>query len=91
MTKTEKQNANREKMLTELRRARNDIAAMTNWMETQLYHYSDDEIAEFPESYDWATVGALQRVRSDLMETLRFFVGFETTEDVQHCLDEMNE
>jgi len=91
MTKTEKENTNREKMLAELRRARNDIACITNWMEMQLDHYSDDEIAEFPESYDWATVGTLQKVRSDLMETLRFFAGFETTEDIQRSLDEMNE
>ena len=60
-------------------------------IDMQLGHYDDDEIADFPESYDWATVGTLQKVRSDLMETLRFFAGFETTEDIQRSLDEMNE
>ncbi len=91
MNTTEKQNAKKQDMLDALRRARNDIACMTNWLEMELGHYDDDEIADFPESYDWATVGTLQKVRSDLMETLRFFAGFETTEDIQRSLDEMNE
>ena len=90
MDKTERQNANRQKMLAELRRARNDIAALTDWMELQLSHYSDEEIADCPETFNWGSVGTLKEVRSQLMDTLRFFAGFETTEELQNSLDELN-
>ena len=90
MNKTEKQNANRENMLAELRRARNDIAALTDWMELQLGHYSDEEIADCPETFNWGSVGTLKEVRSQLMDALRFFAGFETTEELQNSLDDLN-
>ena len=90
MTKTENTNANREPMLAELRRVRSDIAALTDWMEMQLEHYSDKEIADCPESFNWGSVGTLTEVRSQLMETLRFFAGFETTKELQDSLDDLN-
>ena len=90
MNKTERQNANREKMLAELRRARNDIACMANWMELQLEHYSDEKITDCPEGFNWGSVGTLKEVRSQLMDTLRFFAGFEITEELQNSLDDLN-
>ena len=73
---------NTKRMMDALKRAQADIASLTDWLECELEKQNGDEVA-------WATVGSLEHVRENLIETLAFFSGVEQTE-IQRSLDELH-
>ena len=73
---------NKQRMMEALKRAQADIASLADWIECELDKDSDDEIT-------WASVGSLEHVRENLIETLAFFSGVEQTE-IQRSLDELH-
>jgi len=73
---------NKQRMMAALKRAQADIASLADWIECELDKDSDDEIT-------WASVGSLEHVRENLIETLAFFSGVEQAE-IQRSLDELH-
>jgi len=68
---------NKKQMFAKLRRARNDIACITNWLEMELGKYGDNEIETNPES------------RNKMTAALRFISGFGSTEEIEESLEEL--
>lgn len=65
--------------------AKKDIANLLGWYEC--------ELSKTPNKIDWAHVGTLNHVKENLLETLSFLSGFETstikeTLEESHMLDE---
>jgi len=73
---------NKQRMMDAIKRARADIASLADWIECELDKDSDDEVT-------WASVGSLEHVRENLIETLAFFSGVEQSE-IQRSLDELH-
>ena len=73
---------NKQRMIAALKRAQADIASLADWIECELDKQNDDEIT-------WATVGSLEHVRENLIETLAFFSGVEQSE-IKRSLDELH-
>jgi len=73
---------NKQRMMDALKRARADIASLADWIECELDKEAKDEIT-------WASVGSLEHVREQLIETLAFFSGLEQSE-IQRSLDELH-
>jgi len=73
---------NKQRMMDAIKRARADIASLADWIECELDKDSDDEVT-------WASVGSLEHVRENLIETLAFFAGVEQSE-IQRSLDELH-
>ena len=73
---------NKQHMMDAFRRAQADIASLADWIECELAKDSADEIT-------WASVGSLEHVREDLIETLAFFSGVKQSE-IQRSLDELH-
>jgi hypothetical protein len=72
---------NKKKAIDALKRARADIASLTDWLECELQKQADENVT-------WATVGSIEHVRTTLVETLAFFSGFRVSE-IQRSLDEL--
>ena len=73
---------NKQRMMDAIKRARADIASLADWIECELDKDRDDEVT-------WASVGSLEHVRENLIETLAFFSGFEQSE-IKRSLDELH-
>ena len=73
---------NKQRMIDAFKRAQADIASLADWIECELDKDSDDEVT-------WASVGSLEHVRENLIETLAFFSGVEQSE-IQRSLDELH-
>jgi len=73
---------NKQRMMDAIKRARADIASLADWIECELDKDSGDEVT-------WASVGSLEHVRENLIETLAFFAGVEQSE-IQRSLDELH-
>lgn len=73
---------NTQRMMDALKRARSDIASLTDWLELELDKQDGREVT-------WATVGTLEHVRENLVETLAAFSGVEQSE-IQGSLDELH-
>jgi hypothetical protein len=73
---------NKQRMMDAIKRARADIASLADWIECELDKDRDDEVT-------WASVGSLEHVRENLIETLAFFSGVEQSE-IQRSLDELH-
>ena len=69
-------------MMDAFKRAQADIASLADWIECELQKHDDQKVA-------WATVGSLEHVREQLIETLAFFSGVEQSE-IQRSLDELH-
>ncbi len=74
--------SNTQYMTDALNRVRADIASLADWIECELEKDGDDEVT-------WASVGSLEHVRENLIETLAFFSGVEQSE-IQRSLDELH-
>jgi hypothetical protein len=77
MSKTQ----NNQAAMTAFKRAQADIASLADWFECEMQKYDEAEVT-------WATVGSLEHVRENLIETLAFLSGINTTE-IQRSLDEL--
>lgn len=75
-------NTNNQNVLVAYKRAQADIASLADWIECELDKYDDTEVT-------WATVGSLEYVRNNLMETLESFSSIPRTE-IQRNLDELH-
>lgn len=73
---------NTQRMMDALKRARSDIASLTDWLELELDKQDGREVT-------WATVGTLEHVRENLVETLAAFSGVEQSE-IQRSIDELH-
>ena len=73
---------NTQRMMDAFKRAQADIASLADWIECELEKHDDQEVS-------WATVGSLESVREQLLETLAFFSGVEQSE-IQRSLDELH-
>jgi len=73
---------NKSSVVIAMNRARSDIANLADWLECELDKDSDDEIT-------WATVGSLEHVKENLIETLAYFSGVEKDE-ITRNLDELH-
>ena len=74
---------NTQRMMDAFKRAQADIASLADWIECELEKFeNDDEVS-------WASVGSLESVREQLVETLAFFSGVEQAE-IQRSLDELH-
>ena len=73
---------NTQRMMDAFKLAQADIASLADWIECELEKYEDDEVT-------WASVGSLEHVRENLIETLAFFSGVEQSE-IQRSLDELH-
>jgi len=76
------QNNNTQRMMDAFKRARADIASLADWIECELEKHEDQEVT-------WASVGTLEHVRTQLIETLASFSGVEQTE-IKRSLDELH-
>jgi len=74
---------NKQRMMDAFKRAQADIASLADWIECELEKCDDDD------EVSWASVGSLEHVRENLIETLAFFSGFERSE-IQRNLDELH-
>ena len=72
---------NTKRMMDAFKRAQADIASLADWIECEL-DKDGDEVT-------WASVGSLEHVREQLVETLAFFSGVEQSE-IQRSLDELH-
>ena len=72
---------NKQRMMDAFKRAQADIASLADWIECEL-DKDGDEVT-------WASVGSLEHVREQLVETLAFFSGVEQSE-IQRSLDELH-
>jgi len=73
---------NKQRMMDAFKRAQADIASLADWIECELDKEKADEVT-------WASVGSLEHVRENLIETLAFFSGVEQSE-IQRSLDELH-
>jgi hypothetical protein len=73
---------NTQRMMDAHKRARADIASLTDWLELELDKQDGREVT-------WASVGTLEHVRENLVETLAAFSGVEQSE-IQGSLDELH-
>ena len=73
---------NKQAVIDALKRARADVASLTDWLECELEKQNDDEVT-------WGTVGTLEHVRANLIETLAFFSGIDESE-IKRSLDELH-
>jgi len=73
---------NKQPVIDALKRARADVASLTDWLECELEKQNDDEVT-------WGTVGTLEHVRQNLIETLAFFSGIDESE-IKRSLDELH-
>jgi len=71
-----------QRKMDAFKRVQAEIASMTDWIECELEKYDDAEVT-------WASVGSLEHVRENLIETLAFFSGFEQRE-IRRSLDELH-
>ena len=76
------QNNNTQRMMDAFKRAQADIASLADWIECELEKHNDQKVT-------WATVGSLEHVREQLIETLEFFSGVEQSE-IKRSLDELH-
>ena len=74
---------NTQRMMDAYRRAQADIASLTDWIECELDKTDDDG------EVSWASVGSLNHVRENLIETLAFLSGVEQSQ-IQRSLDELH-
>jgi hypothetical protein len=74
---------NPQRMMDAFKRAQADIASLADWIECELEKYDDDG------EVTWASVGSLEHVRENLIETLAFFSGVEQSE-IKRSLDELH-
>ena len=74
---------NTQRMMDAFKRAQADIASLADWIECELEKYEDDD------EVTWASVGSLEHVRENLIETLAFFSGVEQSE-IKRSLDELH-
>jgi len=74
---------NKQRMMDAFKRAQADIASLADWIECELEKFEDDD------EISWASVGSLEHVREQLLETLAFFSGVEQAE-IQRSLDELH-
>jgi len=74
---------NTKRMMDAFKRAQADIASLADWIECELEKLEDDD------EVTWASVGSLEHVRDQLIETLAFFSGVEQSE-IQRSLDELH-
>ena len=72
---------NKQRMMDAFKRAQADIASLADWIECELDKYDDDD------EVSWASVGSLEHVRENLIETLAFMSGFNATE-IKNTLEE---
>ena len=72
-----------KEMMDSYKRARADIASLTDWLECELEKFDTRD------DLNWSTVGTLGHVRKNLLETLVFLSGFEESE-IQRSLDELH-
>ena len=61
--------------------AQQDVSTLIDWLEC--------ELEQQPQSLDWGHVGSLNYVRSNLLETLSFYSGFEP-KTLERELDELH-
>jgi len=73
---------NKQPVIDALMRARADVASLTDWLECELQKQTDEDVT-------WATVGTLEHVRENLIETLAFFSGIDESE-IKRSLDELH-
>ena len=73
---------NTKRMMDAFKRAQADIASLADWIECELNKQDDRQVT-------WASVGSLEHVRENLIETLAFFSGVEHSE-IQRSLDELH-
>jgi hypothetical protein len=73
---------NKQPVIDALKRARADVASLTDWIECELEKQNDGKVT-------WATVGTLEQVRENLIETLAFFSGIDESE-IKRSLDELH-
>jgi len=74
---------NKQRMMDAFKRAQADIASLADWIECEL------EKSEGDDEVSWASVGSLEHVREQLLETLAFFSGVDQAE-IQRSLDELH-
>ena len=74
---------NTQRMMDAFKRAQADIASLADWFECELKKHDDDD------EVSWASVGSLEHVRENLIETLAFFSGVEQAE-IKRSLDELH-
>jgi len=74
---------NTQRMMDAFKRAQADIASLADWIECELDKYDDDG------EVSWASVGSLEHVREQLIETLAFFSGVDQAE-IKRSLDELH-
>jgi len=74
---------NKQRMMDAFKRAQADIASLADWIECELEKFEDDD------EISWASVGSLEHVREQLLETLAFFSGVDQAE-IQRSLDELH-
>ena len=76
-------NATNEQQLTDaLKRARADVASLTDWIEMEL-----EGQAELPSN--WGTVGNLNAAKERLIEALEF-ISPASDAEIRRCLDDAN-
>ena len=82
---------NQQQMMAALKRVRNDIASLTDWIEMELGTYDDEVIEQDGHGFNWSDVGSLQKVRHDLIQTLAFLSGNPDGEkEIHRSLDELH-
>ena len=74
---------NKQRMMDAFKRAQADIASLADWIECELEKFEDDD------EVTWASIGSLEHVREQLLETLAFFSGVDQAE-IQRSLDELH-
>ncbi len=72
---------NTQRMMDALKRARADVASLADWIECELEKQDDGKVT-------WGTVGTLEHVRENLIETLAFFSGIDESE-IERSLEEL--
>ena len=73
---------NARRMMDAFKRAQADIASLADWIECELDKQSADEVT-------WASVGSLEHVRENLIETLACLSGVEPS-GIKRSLDELH-
>ena len=63
-------------------RTQADIASLADWIESELDKFDNDD------QVTWGSVGTLEHVRANLIETLSYFSGVSEPE-IQRSLDEL--
>ena len=92
MKNNQQKTTNEQKMLAALKRSRNDIACLADWIEMALDAYDDQVIDHDEHGFTWSDVCSLQKVRYDLLTTLAFFNGHpDDTKQLERSLDELQQ